>query len=135
MKICVDGRWVESPRMTPIIAPYSREVVDTVPDATAEQVEQTLAAAEKGAVAMAKLTGYERSQIINRAADIFAQRVDDLARTVSLEEGKPLSESRVEASRMPDLLRLCAFEGTQVRGETLPLDAQVGTRGKIGLTL
>ena len=84
---------------------------------------------------MAKLTGYERSQIINRAAEIFAQRVDDLARTVSLEEGKPLSESRVEASRMPDLLRLCAFEGTQVRGETLPLDAQVGTRGKIGLTL
>src|SRR5207247_2508926 len=46
-----------------------------------------------------------------------------------------LSESRVDASRVPDLLRLCACEGTQVRGETLPLDAQVGARGKIGFTL
>src|SRR5438132_6814606 len=130
MKMYIAGQWVESPNATSVISSYTQEVVDTVPDATAEQVEQTLAAAEKGAAAMAKLTGYERSQIINRAADIAAQRVEDLARTVSLEEGKPLSESRVEASRVPDLLRLCAFEGTQVRGETLPLDAQVGARGK-----
>src|SRR5262245_25575071 len=36
---------------------------------------------------------------------------------------------------MPDLLRLSAFEGAQLRGETLPLDAHVNTKGKIGLTL
>jgi acyl-CoA reductase-like NAD-dependent aldehyde dehydrogenase len=36
---------------------------------------------------------------------------------------------------MPDLLRLCAFEGSQMRGETLPVDAQSGAAGKIGLTL
>src|ERR1041385_2004531 len=130
MKMYIAGQWVESPNATRVISSYSQEVVDTVPDATPEQVEQTLAAAEKGAGAMAKLTGYERSQILNRAADIIAQRAEDFARTISLEQGKPLSESRVEASRAPDLLRLSAFEGTQARGESLPLDAQVGTRGK-----
>ena len=36
---------------------------------------------------------------------------------------------------MPDLLRLCAFEGTQIRGETLPLDAQVATKGKMGMVV
>jgi glyceraldehyde-3-phosphate dehydrogenase (NADP+) len=36
---------------------------------------------------------------------------------------------------MPDLLRLCAFEGSQLRGETLPLDAQVATKGKMGFTM
>jgi glyceraldehyde-3-phosphate dehydrogenase (NADP+) len=36
---------------------------------------------------------------------------------------------------MPDLLRLCAFEGTQVRGDSLPLDAQSGAQGKLGFTL
>ena len=36
------------------------------------------------------------------------------------------------AGRMPDLLRLCAFEGAQLRGETLPLDAQAGAGGKLG---
>src|SRR5690349_13670431 len=118
MKMYIAGQWVDSPNSNPVISPYSQEVVDTVPDATAEQVEQTLAAAVKGAAAMAKLTGYERSQILNRAADLTSQRVEDFARTVSLEEGKPLSESRVEATRMSDLLRLSAFEGTQARGES-----------------
>jgi len=135
MKMYIDGRWVESPRTMPVLSSYSQEVVDTVPDATLEQVDQGLAAAEKGAAAMAKLTGYERNQILMRAADLFASKVEDFARTVTLEEGKPLSESRGEASRMADLVRLSAFEGTQIRGESLPVDAQVGTRGKLGLTL
>jgi len=106
-----------------------------VPEATSEQVDQALAAAERAAATMGQLTGYERSQILNRAADLLATRLEDFARTISLEEGKPLSESRGEVGRMPDLLRLCAFEGSQLRGETLPLDAQVATKGKLGFTL
>lgn len=135
MKMYVGGAWVDSPVMAPVISPYFRETVDTVPEATPDQVQQALAAAEQAANRMAQLTGYERSQILNRAADLVAARVEDLAKTISLEEGKPLSESRGEAGRMPDLLRLCAFEGSQLRGETLPLDAQVATKGKLGFTL
>jgi len=58
-----------------------------------------------------------------------------MARTISLEEGKPITESLGEAGRMPDLLRLCAFEGTQQRGETLPIGAQAGAAGKFGMTI
>ena len=83
--------------------------MDTVPDATDEQIQQALASAEKGAAIMAKLTGYDRYQILMRAADLLAARTEDLARTISLEEGKPLAEARGEVGRMPDLLRLCAF--------------------------
>jgi len=119
----------------PVVAPFSGEVVDTVPVASSAQVDQCLAAAKDGARAMAKLTGYERNQILNKAADLLAGRVEDFARTISLEQGKPLAEARGEVSRMPDLLRLCGHEGAQMRGETLPLDSQVGTRGKLGLTL
>jgi acyl-CoA reductase-like NAD-dependent aldehyde dehydrogenase len=135
MKMYVSGHWVDSPKMTEVTSPYSGNVVDVAPDATPEQAEQALASAERGAAAMRKLTAYERNQILLRAADILAGRVEDFARTVSLEEGKPLFESRGEASRMPDLLRLCAFEGSQVRGETLPIDAQAGARGKVAFTL
>lgn len=135
MKMYINCGWVNSGKTSEVRSPYSGEVVDTVPDATSDQVEQCLAAAERGAAQMAKLTGYERYQILMKAADIISGRVEDFARTVTLEEGKPLSESRGEASRMPDLLRLCAFEGSQLRGETLPVDAQAGARGKIGLTL
>jgi acyl-CoA reductase-like NAD-dependent aldehyde dehydrogenase len=135
MKMYLNGAWVDSPVMSPVVSPYFRETIDTVPEATPEQVEQALSAADAAASSMAQLTGYERSQILNRAADLMAARLEDLAKTISLEEGKPLSESRTEAGRMPDLLRLCAFEGSQLRGETLPLDAQVATKGKMGFTM
>ncbi len=135
MEMYLDGKWVSSPKLTDVVSPYSREVIDTIPDATPQQIEATLAAAVKAAAAMAKLTAYERSQILLRAADILATKVEDMARTISMEEGKPLFESRGEAGRTPDIFRLCAFEGAQLRGETLPLDAQAATVGKMGFTL
>jgi glyceraldehyde-3-phosphate dehydrogenase (NADP+) len=135
MKMFVNNEWVESADAMPVVSPYFREVIDTVPAATPELIETTLAAAVAGAAAMSRLSGYDRSQILHRAADLMAANVEDLARTISLEEGKPLGESRTEASRMPDLLRLCAFEGAHQRGETLPLDAHVGGQGKLGMTL
>src|SRR5438093_6952869 len=135
MTMYVHGQWAGSPTMSPVISPFSEEVLDTVPEANPTQVESALIAAEQGAIAMSRLTAYERSQILNRAANILAAQSEEMARTISLEEGKPLFESRTEAGRMPDLLRLCAFEGAQVRGETLPLDAQSGVKGKLGMTL
>lgn len=135
MNMYINGGWVDSPVMSTIFSPYSGVALDTVPAATAEQVEQTLAAAELAAIVMANLTAYDRYSILMRAADLVAQNVEDLARTVSLEMGKPLTESRGEAGRVPDLLRLSAFEGSQLRGETLPVEAQAGAKGKLGFTL
>ncbi|MCX6018392.1 MAG: aldehyde dehydrogenase family protein [Chloroflexi bacterium] len=135
MQMYIDGAWVDSPTSHAIRSSWSGEIVDTVPVATPEQVQRTLDAAVRGAATMAALTGYERSQILHRAADRIGAELEDLAHTISLEEGKPISESRGEVSRVPDFLRLCAHEGTQARGESLPLDSHTGTRGKIGLTL
>lgn len=135
MNMYINGGWVDSPVMSTIFSPYSGVALDTVPAANAEQVEQTLAAAELAAIVMANLTAYERYSILMRAADLVAQNVEDLARTVSMEMGKPLTESRGEAGRVPDLLRLSAFEGSQLRGESLPVEAQAGAKGKLGLTL
>src|SRR5579864_81074 len=135
MQMYVNGRWTDSPTMASVVSPYSGEVVDTVPVATNEQVEQALAAAEKAAVVMARLTAFERYQILMKAADLIAAKVEDLARTVSMEMGKPLGEARGEAGRIADLLRLSTFEGTQIRGEYLPIEAQVGAKGKMGFTM
>ena len=135
MKMFIANRWVDSPKKTSIVRSFNGEIVDDVPDATPEQVEEALAASVRGAAAMAKLTGYDRSQILLRAAELLAQQKDDIARTISLEEGKPITESQGEVGRMPDLLRLCAFEGSQLRGETLPIDAQSGAKDKFGMTV
>ena len=135
MKMYLNGQWADGGATREIRSPYSGECVDTVPEATPDQVEQALAAAVDGARVMARLPAAERQRILNRAADLLAGRIEALARTISLEEGKPITEALGEAGRMPDLLRLCAHEGAQLRGETLPLDAQAGATGKVGLTL
>jgi acyl-CoA reductase-like NAD-dependent aldehyde dehydrogenase len=132
MKMYIDGRWAESPTMIPVISPFSNEVLDTVPDAVPEQVDKALSAAEQGAVAMSRLTAYERSQILNRAADLLAAQSEDLARTISLEEGKPLYESRTEAGRMPTF---CVFALLRARYEVDPcLRRAIKVKGT-GMTL
>jgi acyl-CoA reductase-like NAD-dependent aldehyde dehydrogenase len=135
VRMYVAGEWLDGAGETEVRNPWSGDVVDTVPDATGEQVERALAAAAEGARAMAALTAYERSEVLDRAARLLEERAEDFARTLSLEEGKPLAESRAEIGRCPALLRLAAFEGAQLRGEVLPLDAAANGAGKLGMAI
>lgn len=135
MQMYVAGEWQGANAQDEIRSPWSGETVDTVPRATASDVEAALAAAEQGAATMRRLSAYDRSQILNRAADLIEDACDDLARTISAEEGKPLSEALGEARRGPALFRLAASEGARMHGETLPLDAAAGGEDKLGFTL
>jgi glyceraldehyde-3-phosphate dehydrogenase (NADP+) len=131
----LDGEWTDGDGERAVVNPWSGEIVDSVPNASEAQVERAVAAAVRGAAEMAALTAFERSTILRRAADLLEGRVDEFARTLSLEEGKPLAESVGEVGRCPELIRLSAFEGAQLRGEVLPLDAAPNGAGKFGLAL
>lgn len=135
MRMYLAGEWVFGEGEMPVNNPWSGEVVDTVPRATSDQADGALAAAVSGAAAMAATTAFERATILNRAADLLAARVEEFAQVLSAEEGKPLAESMAEVGRCPDLIRLSAFEGSQLRGEVLPLDAAFNGAGKLGLAL
>jgi acyl-CoA reductase-like NAD-dependent aldehyde dehydrogenase len=135
MRMYVAGEWREAAERDAIRSPWSGEVVDTVPRAGAADAEAALAAAMQGANAMRRLSAYDRQQILNRAADLLEDGAEEIARTISLEEGKPLAEALGEARRTPDLFRLAASEGARMYGETLPLDAAAGGEGKLGFTL
>jgi acyl-CoA reductase-like NAD-dependent aldehyde dehydrogenase len=135
MKMWIGERWVDSSRTDEVLSPYNGQPVDVVPMADLADVERAISTAEQGAREMATLPASERAAILGRAANLAAGSVEEFAKLITSEEGKPLSESRGEASRLPDLLRLSAFEGAQMRGESLPLDAQAGAAGKVGITL
>ena len=75
-------------------------------------------------------------QILLRAADLIDGRADEIARTITAENGKTLAEARGEAARSGELVRLAAFEGAHLYGQTLPLDAASGTGfDKLGFTV
>ncbi len=135
MDMYVGGRWQSAVEWIDVVAPYSGEVIDRVPAATAEQVEEALNTAVRGAAVMRNLGGAARADILRRAADLLDADVERIGRTISLETGKPIGEALGEAGRLGEMFRLSSFEGTQIRGETLPLDAQAGAEGKFGFTL
>jgi glyceraldehyde-3-phosphate dehydrogenase (NADP+) len=132
----VAGEWTAGGRQEELRSPYNHEVIDTVPVAGDGDVDRAVAGAVRGAKHQRRLSAYEREAILRRAGDIADARVDDLARTISHETGKPISEARGEASRVGDLLRLSGFEGSQLYGESLPLDAAPnGGTNRLGFTL
>ncbi len=131
----VGEAWTEGSGTEEILSPYNGKAIDTVPKGNLSDVERAIKTAECGFRDMAALTAWQRAEILGKAAGIASGCVEEFARLISGEEGKPLVEARGEASRLPELLRLCAFEGAQLRGEVLPLDAQAGTVGKVGFTL
>jgi glyceraldehyde-3-phosphate dehydrogenase (NADP+) len=131
----VAGEWRGAAREEEVRNPYDGEVVDTVPVASTADAESALAAAVDGAAAMRAATAWERNEVLRRAASLLEERVDELARTISLEVGKPLAEARAEAARIPELLRLSGAEGARMHGETVPVDAAPNGAGKLAFTL
>ena len=138
MDLLIGGTWSggKSGQIEEVRSPYDGSVVDTVPTAGLEDVEAALAAAERGAVTWRRTPGHERERILRRAAELADERTAEIARIISAENGKTITEATVEAGRSGDLIRLSAFEGTQLYGDTLPLDANRGTGfDKIGFTV
>jgi glyceraldehyde-3-phosphate dehydrogenase (NADP+) len=135
MKMFVAGKWVDKSKRIEVRNPYDDSVVDTVPAADAGDVDAALAGAVEGAKVMRTLSGYERFEILRRAADLIAARSEKLGRLISNEEGKTLAEGVFEVSRARETMALSAEEAKRIGGEVLPIDGAPGGAGKLGFTL
>ncbi len=135
MRMYVAGQWIDTEKKIDVLNPYDGSVVDTVPRADLGDVDRALGSAVRGAKSMAKLPGYDRHRILKKAADLIEARTEEFARTITLEEGKNLAESRFEVSRSVQTLTLSAEEAKRLHGETVPFDGAPGAAGKFGFTL
>jgi acyl-CoA reductase-like NAD-dependent aldehyde dehydrogenase len=135
MKMYVGTEWVDKPKTIPVINPYDGSQIDTVPRADADDVERALATAARGAKAMRKLTGYQRSQILRKASDLLLQRTEDFAKTITLEEGKIIGEARFEVTRAAEIIALSGEEAKRLYAEVIPLDGAPGAVNKFGFTV
>jgi acyl-CoA reductase-like NAD-dependent aldehyde dehydrogenase len=138
-EMLIGGQWrpaAGAGQTEEVTSPYDGSVVGTVPVAGAGDVEAALQAAEGGARTWRRTPAHERMRILLRAAELADERSPQIARTISAETGKTITEATGEAGRSGALIRLAAFEGTQLYGEGLPLDANPGTgQDKLGFTL
>lgn len=135
MKMFLEGRWQDRSETIAVTNPFDGSIVDTVPKGTADDVSAAVKTLIQGAAEMRAMPAHRRSEILRKAASLIKSRVDELAETISREEGKILAEARAEVSRSAETIDCSADEAKQLYGETIPLDAAGHGAGKFGFTL
>jgi glyceraldehyde-3-phosphate dehydrogenase (NADP+) len=135
MDMFVAGPWLPGTDTQPVTNPFDGSVIDTVPRGTPDDVQRAVTTLVEGAAVMRRMTPFDRSQILRRAAVLLRERAEDFAHTISREEGKILAESRAEAARSVETLDVSAEEARRIAGEMVPLDAAPNAAGKLGFTL
>ncbi len=123
-------------KLEDIKSPFDGAVVGLAPVATLADVDAAITRAVWGANLWRNTPAHARSAILLKAAALADERSEAIAQIISSENGKSLVEARGEASRSGEIIRLSAFEGSQLYGSTLPLDANKGTGfEKLGFTM
>ena len=110
-------------KLEDIKSPFDGSVVGQAPVATIADVDNAITKAVSGADLWRHTPAHIRSAILFKAATLADERSEEIAQLISGENGKSLLEARGEASRSGEIIRLAAFEGAQLYGSSLPLDA------------
>ena len=103
-----------------IINPATDEVLAKLPKAGLLEVAEAAEISLQGFAEWSAISAYERSKILRRAADLMRARSEDAARCLTLEQGKPLAQSRLEWAGSADLLEWFAEEGRRTYGRIIP---------------
>jgi acyl-CoA reductase-like NAD-dependent aldehyde dehydrogenase len=121
------GSWVESESGARVEAtsPATGEAIGSVPEGTRADAQRAVAAANAAARQWAGLSAFDRAHACERVAAIIEERRDDLARVLTLDQGKPLrTESYAEVDELIEYWRMAAGDGRRLEGLMPPsLDA------------
>ncbi|WP_207461844.1 NAD-dependent succinate-semialdehyde dehydrogenase [Azospirillum sp. SYSU D00513] len=122
----IDGTWQGSAagKTIPVVNPATEEVIGTVAHAEETDLDRALAAAEKGFAVWRRMSAFERSKIMRKAADLLRERSGDIARLMTMEQGKPLAEARTETMGAADTIDWFAEEARRAYGRVVPARAE-----------
>jgi acyl-CoA reductase-like NAD-dependent aldehyde dehydrogenase len=129
----IDGAWTEghSAETITVTSPATGERLAEVPVATAADVDAAVRAAREGQRALEALSVYERAALLHAAADLIEANADQIARDLSLEQGKPWrSEAVEEVSETVGNFRMAAEDVKRLDTSVLPSEQ----RGKMVFT-
>ncbi|WP_417249512.1 NAD-dependent succinate-semialdehyde dehydrogenase [Celeribacter sp.] len=122
IELLIDGQWRQGSegKTESLLDPATEEVLAQVPHASAADLDEALAAAAKGFKVWKKKTAIERYSILAKAADLIDARKDEIAKVLTLENGKPLAEAAGEIAFSAEALRFYAEEGKRAYGRIVP---------------
>ena len=123
-KLLIDGQWVDGSKKFNTINPATEEVLTEVAEASASDVDRAVEAARRAFEdrngPWRKLSASERGRLIWKLADLVEKNIEELAELETLDNGKPIFESRyVDMPMVIDVLRYYAGLATKIHGETV----------------
>ncbi|MEX2306833.1 MAG: NAD-dependent succinate-semialdehyde dehydrogenase [Pirellulales bacterium] len=122
--VYLNGEWVESEPAVAVTNPANGTVVGYVSTVGRDRVHQALCDARRAFANWKSLTAMARADYLQTIAAAIAKKHDDIARTITLENGKPLAQSQAEVAMAVDHFRWFAEEGRRAYGRIVPGQAQ-----------
>ncbi|MBV8708093.1 MAG: NAD-dependent succinate-semialdehyde dehydrogenase, partial [Acidobacteriaceae bacterium] len=125
-QLFINGRWTNGATGATlnVLNPATAEAIGTVSRAERPDLDRALDAAQKGFLVWRKISAFERSKIMRRAAELLRSRAEAIARILTIEQGKPLSEAKSEVLNGADLIDWFAEESRRAYGRVIPPRAE-----------
>src|ERR1700741_2733606 len=122
VSLFIDGSWTAAAgkRTIPVVNPATGEPVGTVAHAERADLDRALEAADKGFRAWRKVSAFDRSKVMRKAADLLRERADQIAPLLTMEQGKPVAEAKGEVLAGADVIDWFADEARRAYGRVIP---------------
>jgi succinate-semialdehyde dehydrogenase/glutarate-semialdehyde dehydrogenase len=122
VQLFIDGEWCDSlsGRTIAVVNPATEEKIGEVAHAQREDLERAVNAAANGFQTWRRMSPLDRSGILRKAGELLRQRADSIATMMTLEQGKPVAEAKIEILGCADFLDWFAEEGRRTYGRIIP---------------
>ena len=120
LNLFIGGAWRKTSDTLPVINPANENVIGRLPKASKADLDDALAAAVEGFEVWRNTSPRDRCNLIRRAAALMRDRIDDIARDITLEHGKPLRAARLEVIRGAEFFEWDAGEAMRTYGRVIP---------------
>ncbi len=122
----IDGAWVESEskKTLEVLNPATGEVNGLLSHAGIPDLDRALEATVRGFAAWKKVSAYDRAKVLRKAAELLRSRADEIAQLMTLEQGKPLAEAKMEIMASGDIIDWFSEEARRTYGRVIPARAE-----------
>jgi succinate-semialdehyde dehydrogenase/glutarate-semialdehyde dehydrogenase len=121
-QLYIDGQWINaaSGRTMPIVNPASGDTIGTLAYAERADLDHALEATAKGFATWKRISAYERSKMMRKAANLMRERLEHIAMLMTMEQGKTIAEAKAEILNGADTIDWFAEEARRTYGRVIP---------------
>ncbi len=137
MQCIINGKFVNASDKSTmdIVNPYTGKVIDKVPNCTEKDVKMAVEYAKKAQVSWAKVPVHEKASILSKFLDLVDKNKDDLAKTLTHETGKPITQSYAEVANIRIAFTAFIEKAKHLYGNVIPAGTEAGQEKTLQFTV